>query len=299
MADDPNLSTPDAGDLNTAARETAASRGWAMDDGSYPIRPLDNHGRADLEKAIRAVGRGGGSHDAIRRHIMTRAESLGLSELIPDNWGSDGSLQGERAATSAEILERNDSAVLTEDVDFRQRIVDIIAVPYDQETEVVWRNEVWREVFERSAFDGIEDHAGRVPARREHTLGETIGRIIRADPRYPRGLLTSVRVAKTAKGDETLQLAAEDMLGASVGYFVKRGSDVDLNRRSMLRRVKRAFLDHLAMTDSPAYAGAVPVAVREGLSARPVAGEPLVTPALDEAMGDDILSWANSRLSST
>lgn len=198
---------------------------------------------------------------------------------------------------ATEIVERSDAAVLTDDVDFKQRIIDIIAVPYEQEAEIRWRGEVWHEVFSRSSFDGIQDHAGRIPVRREHTLGETVGRVIKLDPRYERGLLASVKIARTIKGDETLQLAAEDMLGASVGYFVKRPSDVEMNRRSMLRRVKRAFLDHLAMTDVPAYVGAVPVAVREGLSAQPVAGGPLVTPVLDEVLNDDLLSWASARVS--
>ncbi|MGH3097877.1 MAG: HK97 family phage prohead protease [Streptosporangiales bacterium] len=88
-----NITTPDAGDLNAAAKRYAASQGWAMDDGSYPIRPADNHGRTDLEKAISAVGRGSGSHDAIRQHIIRRAKALGLSDLIPENWNSDGSLR--------------------------------------------------------------------------------------------------------------------------------------------------------------------------------------------------------------
>lgn len=296
--EEPNLDTPDAGDLNTAARRIAADRGWAMADGAYPIRPADNHGAADLDKAIRAVGRGGASHSAIRRHIIKRARAIGQAERIPDNWSSDGGLDGERSSTlQGEILERSDATVLTDDVDFKQRIIDIIAVPYDQEAEVRWRGEVWREVFTRSAFNGIEDHAGRVPVRREHTLGETVGRVIKLNPRYDQGLLASVRIARTPKGDETLQLASEDMLGASVGYYVKRGSDVELNRRSMLRRIKRAFLEHLAMTDVPTWVGARPVAVREGLSAQPAAGEPLVTPVLDEAMADDILSWASQRVS--
>lgn len=88
-----NITTPDAGDLNAAARRYAASQGWARDDGSYPIRPADNHGRADLDKAVNAVGRGDAPHDAIRRHIMRRARALGLTEMIPDNWNSDGSLE--------------------------------------------------------------------------------------------------------------------------------------------------------------------------------------------------------------
>ena len=228
-----------------------------------------------------------GSEAEARRKAMAQAAAMGE---LPGT--------GDRSAGTIEILERSDSAVLTEDVDFKQRIIDVIAVPYEQEAEVRWRGEVWREVFDRNAFNGIEDHAGRVPVRREHTIGATIGKVIKLDPRDPRGLLASVRVARTPMGDETLQLASEDMLGASVGYFVKKPSDVMLNRRSMLRRVMRGFLEHLAMTDIPAYVGAVPVAVREGLSAQPAAGErPLMTPVLDSLADDEILSWASERVS--
>lgn len=69
-----------------------AANGQAMDDESYPIAD-----REDLDRAIRAVGRGGSSHDAIRRHIITRARSLGASSEIPNNWNKDGSLQGDVA----------------------------------------------------------------------------------------------------------------------------------------------------------------------------------------------------------
>src|SRR5262245_10444336 len=90
-ADQGNINTPDAGDLNAAARRYAASQGWAMADGSYPVRPANLHGGADLAKAIHAVGRGSGSHDAIRRHIAARASAIGMSDQIPDNWTSSGS----------------------------------------------------------------------------------------------------------------------------------------------------------------------------------------------------------------
>lgn len=196
-----------------------------------------------------------------------------------------------------EVLERRDSAVLSDDVDFRQRIIDVIAVPYEQEAEVAWRGEMWREVFSRTAFNGIEDHAGRIPVNREHVVGDTVGKVVRLDPYDPRGLVASVKIARTPRGDDTLQLASEGMLGASVGYFVKRGSDVETNRRTMLRRVNRAFLQHLAMTDSPAYVGAETVAVRAGLPAQPEARVPLVTPSLDEFLADDVFVWARNRVS--
>jgi len=89
--DQGNISTPDAGDLNAAARRYCTSQGWAMADGSYPVRPANLHGAADLAKAIHAVGRGSGSHDAIRRHIAARASAIGMSDQIPDSWASPGS----------------------------------------------------------------------------------------------------------------------------------------------------------------------------------------------------------------
>jgi hypothetical protein len=73
-----------------------AASGAAMPDESYPIGDAD-----DLDKAIRAVGRGGSSHDAIRRHVTARAKSLGKSSMIPDNWNSDGSLKGDVAKEAA------------------------------------------------------------------------------------------------------------------------------------------------------------------------------------------------------
>jgi hypothetical protein len=69
-----------------------AANGEAMDDESYPIAD-----REDLDDAIRAVGRGGADHDAIRRHVITRARALGAASEIPDNWNKDGSLKGDVA----------------------------------------------------------------------------------------------------------------------------------------------------------------------------------------------------------
>lgn len=65
----------------------------AMPDESFPIKDKD-----DVEKAIKAVGLGGSSHDAIRKHIMARAAALNLSSMIPDSWGSDGSVKEANAA---------------------------------------------------------------------------------------------------------------------------------------------------------------------------------------------------------
>lgn len=79
-------------DISPEMRRDMAASGEAMPGGRFPIR-----NRADLENAIRAVGRVQPDTDAarnmVRRHIMRRAEALGLSNLIPDTWAADGSLK--------------------------------------------------------------------------------------------------------------------------------------------------------------------------------------------------------------
>ncbi|MCC9307689.1 hypothetical protein LN042_11340 [Kitasatospora sp. RB6PN24] len=73
--------------LSAKQRRQLAAQGVAMPDGSYPIRK-----KSELRRAIRAVGRGSGGHDAIRRHIIKRAKALGLAALIPATWKDDGSM---------------------------------------------------------------------------------------------------------------------------------------------------------------------------------------------------------------
>jgi hypothetical protein len=83
-------------DPTAKQRKLWSNLGWAMPDGSYYIRPLNQGGADDLSNAVRAVGRGenaGDSGAAIRKHIMSRAKDLGLSKDIPDTWNSDGTLK--------------------------------------------------------------------------------------------------------------------------------------------------------------------------------------------------------------
>ena len=191
---------------------------------------------------------------------------------------------------TSETFVRND-AVLA-DIDVRQRLIDLVAVPWDQEADVAWRGEMWREVFRRGAFDGLEDHVGRVRVNREHEKGQTVGKLIFADPKAETGLIVRAKIASTARGDETLALAEEDMISPSVGYRIKSPDDLRLTGRTRLREVLRAFLDHLGMVESPAFAGAQVLAVRAERS------EPTATPApaLSEAWTDPAYLAALERL---
>lgn len=182
-------------------------------------------------------------------------------------------------------IEYRDTAVTG--VDFAQRIIEMIAVPYEQEAAVEYRGETWQESFERGAFDGVETRTKPIRANRGHDKERTVGKAVNLWPLREEGLVAEVRIAKTLLGDETLALASEDMLSVSVGFGV-RGSDQVLNRP--YRRIKRAFLDHLAFVESAAYEGAKVLSVR-GEEPPSAADLPrLVTPNLDE-----VLAWMQSR----
>jgi hypothetical protein len=85
-------------------RRMFAKMGIAMPDGSYYIRNAD-----DLQNAIESVGRAtpnAGESDvarrnAVRKHIIQRADALKLSSKIPDTWNSDGSLKQSAASHEA------------------------------------------------------------------------------------------------------------------------------------------------------------------------------------------------------
>lgn len=67
-------------DFNAKQRRQMAGRGQAMPDGSYPIG-----NEQDLKNAIQAFGRAK-NPSAVKRHIITRARALGLTDLLPEEW---------------------------------------------------------------------------------------------------------------------------------------------------------------------------------------------------------------------
>lgn len=101
----------DTDDLNKMLAKGHAIKN-ANGDPSYPIEDEE-----DLDKAIKAVGRGGSDHDAIRKHIIKRAKALGLSSKIPDNWNADGSMKGatsSRAPLELRALRRSSMLAVPE-----------------------------------------------------------------------------------------------------------------------------------------------------------------------------------------
>jgi phage head maturation protease len=142
-----------------------------------------------------------------------------------------------------------------------QRIVEVCAVPYGQSSLVEYRGAMWEESFDPGAFDGIETRGGQVRVNRGHDRTRTVGKVVRWSPSRTEGLIGEVRIAPTPLGDETLTLADEDMLSVSVGFAV-RNRDQVLDRSSMTRRIRRAFVDHLSFVEDAAYPSARVLAVR-------------------------------------
>ena len=80
-----------------------------------------------------------------------------------------------------------------------------------------------------------------------------------------------------------LELAAEELLGASVGFAPLPGGETYTADRTG-RRITRAFLGHIALTGDPAYTGAKVLAVRQADEVGPV--DRPSTPNLDRILSE-------------
>lgn len=180
-----------------------------------------------------------------------------------------------RATVGAEVLA----------VDFADRIVTVVVAPYEQPALVEYDGQIWEEVFSRGSFDGLNGtDPQRIRVNREHSRADAIGACIGFDTGDRRGLVADLKIANTARGDETLQLCSERMLSASAGFGVNPRTGQTLDRARRIRRVTRAYLDHVALVQAPAYDGARVLAVRSA------------TPDLDRYLADPIVAWAEFRI---
>jgi phage head maturation protease len=206
--------------------------------------------RARLDEAVRAE-----EQARSLRRLRRRVERL------------DMQLAGLQSADRWARIQRPDAPVefrgaSVSGVNLDQRIVEVIAAPYEEPALIEYRGEVWAETFDRGSFDGIETRGDQVRVNRNHDKTLTVGKVVRWWPSRSEGLVSEVRVAPTVLGDETLTLAGEDMLSLSVGFAV-RNRDQLLDKSSMTRRIRKAFIDHLSFVESSAYAGAKVLAVRD------------------------------------
>jgi HK97 family phage prohead protease len=257
-------------------REFAKS-GVALPDGSYPIP-----NQAYLEKAIHAVGRGSNnSHDAIRKHIITRAHALGLASAIPEDWNDDGSLKPGRSEEPEPFVAANGSFtrfVELDDISIRAggsgRTVVAYMAAFNAPAEIRDQDGHYIETLDPTAFNKtLKERSGQIQVLYNH------GRTVLGTPSDKfsmplgvpvrmvadgRGVLTETEYAKTDTADEVLELIkAGAIRGQSFsGKFTKserargRHGDLDTIHRS------EVSLREYGPTPMPAYKEAAIVGVR-------------------------------------
>ena len=166
------------------------------------------------------------------------------------------------------------------DVSFPDRTIELVVMPYEEETVVEHPQRPGVPVVEicsRGAYDGVERRANRVKVNRDHKDERIIGRAVSLHPSRLEGLVAKLRIARTELGNETLELAADGCLDASAGFRPKRPDGIRWETRSRCRLVK-CFLGHIAMVGEGAYSGAKVLAVRHHDAPEP---EQALTPLMD------------------
>jgi HK97 family phage prohead protease len=162
-------------------------------------------------------------------------------------------------------------------VNHEQRIVEVLAVPYNETTEVMRRGKWVTESVDPGAFIGAKGEVTTeiITVNRAHDLERPIGRVRDLHPGDPRGLRSELKISRTRDGDDALVQAEDGLLSASIG-FVPIGELWTLDRSAV--KVTKARLVHIALTGDPAYKGAKVLAVR---SADEAPTQPVLTPNLD------------------
>lgn len=144
-------------------REKLAKTGAAMSDGSYPIENC-----SDVQNAVKAYGRAPESkRAAVKKHIKSRARTLGCLRHIPDEW------QSGKAEEKSNYQMRRDARMKANQIDVHliesmgnQRIVRP-----DRVSSNVWnelgleqktvRAEALRRIIERNYAQAVEDASQR------------------------------------------------------------------------------------------------------------------------------------------
>ena len=107
-------------------RDRLAKSGAAMPDGSFPIE-----NESDLHNAIQSIGRAK-DPAAAKRHITKRARSLGLTNLLPDDWGAAASdHEGEE-----EVTDYLKALGLDESADVSDKVKAVLAKLQDENIEM-------------------------------------------------------------------------------------------------------------------------------------------------------------------
>jgi HK97 family phage prohead protease len=165
-------------------------------------------------------------------------------------------------------------------VDPEKRIVEVIAVPWDEWTPVEYQGRVIEESFAPGSFKGVSTQIRSKPGRwlvnLEHDAARWVGRIDQLYPCDERGLRAELKLRGVGEAIEALQDCADGMYGASVAFSVRPEQQKWEGRDR--RRIENAWLEHIALTHSRAYDGARVLSVRSAPAS--------LTPNLDQILAE-------------
>jgi HK97 family phage prohead protease len=188
----------------------------------------------------------------------------------------------------AEIETRSAPVV---DVRFPDRIIELVAVPYNEWAPVEYKGRMIEESFNPGAFGQVQNRARRFLVNLEHDPNRVTGRVNALHPDRAEGLVAELRIRRGPEGDQVLDDADDGMIGASVG-FGALPEHQHWETRSR-RKIMRAFLDHIGLTFTPAYTGAGVLAVRSDSPPTPIVQlgrlQHGLTPNLDRIMLDRLV----------
>jgi phage head maturation protease len=157
-------------------------------------------------------------------------------------------------------------------VDFPKRLVTVVAMPYEQPTQIHEPGRSYTEVVSRGAFQGIEKRTKQVRVNRDHSWDKLVGKVVALHPSRSEGLVTELKIFPTDIGERTLIDCDQGGLDASAGFGLLRRDegrgpiweDAEVwERNRTVRRLNRLWLDHLALVPNPAYEGAQVLSVRD------------------------------------
>jgi HK97 family phage prohead protease len=142
------------------------------------------------------------------------------------------------------------------------RVITVVVMPAEEPALVPHPNgdRMITEIVSHHAFAGTEERAGRVKVNRDHDITRVCGRATALDPYSELGLVGELKIAKTELGDETLQLAREEVLDCSAGFLpLPDGEHWEHRNR---RRLDKCWLGHVSLVADPAFEGARVLSVR-------------------------------------
>lgn len=220
------------------------------------------------------------SHDRFERELLERAHEYDLRRhgaplvVVDDDPALLEAAPFQHASRQQSAPIEYRSSVEVSDVSTSERSLEVIVMPWETPAVVLHRGRRVHEIVAHGAFDTIDRSGGRVKVNLDHDPAQPVGKAVAFNPDHLDGLWARLKIAKTRAGDETLELAQEEILDISAGFAVREGGETWPSQN--LRLLHKLHLDHIAMVSNPAYPDARVLSVRDDEASR--------TPNLDRVL---------------